>query len=330
MPDKLTAVVLAQLGGPETLADVRPFLYNFFVDLIPDNIPVPAFLIKPTAWLISTVRAPYSRRLYASIGGGSPLRAQSQAQADALSAELKRRAAPLPVYLAMRNWRPFSREALEAARLAGVERLVFVPLYPQYSFSTTRSSLNELQRVMRVMRYEPELRVIDQYCEDADFLAAVADLTRTTLASFSTPARDVHVIFSAHGLPVRYIERGDPYLDQVNRSVAGVAALLDHPGPVHVSFQSRLGPEKWLEPATESLIARLAHDGARAICVVPIAFVSEHVETLNEIDIQYAQAARADGIREFKRVPTVQCHPSYVACLAHAVERALGVVGAPC
>ena len=329
MPDGRAAVVLAQLGGPETLDEVRPFLYNFFVDLIPDNIPVPPVLIKPTAWLISTVRAPYSRKLYASIGGGSPLRDQSEAQSRALAAELERRGSPLPVHLAMRNWRPFSDEALEAMRTERVERIVFVPLYPQYSFSTTRSSLNELRRVMKLMRYEPELLVVDQYCDDPDFLVAVADLTRTRLAEFASPRADIHLIFSAHGLPMRYIERGDPYFEQVNRSVAGVAALLGHPGPVHTSFQSRLGPEKWLEPATEELIARLGSEGARAVCVVPIAFVSEHVETLNEIDIQYAQVAREHGIDEFKRVPTVQTHPSFIACLANAVERSLHPVGAP-
>ncbi|MBV8281120.1 MAG: ferrochelatase [Candidatus Eremiobacteraeota bacterium] len=315
--------MLAQLGGPERLDDVRPFLYNFFVDLIPDNVPVPAPLIKPTAWLISTFRAPYSRKLYASIGGGSPLRAQSQAQADALGEELKRRNAPLPVYLAMRNWTPHSEDALRAAQADRIQRLVFLPLYPQYSFSTTRSSLSELRRVMHAIGYEPELAVVDQYCDDPDYSAAVADLTRQTLREFAAPAADVHLIFSAHGLPMRYIERGDPYLEQVHKSVAAVSARVVHTGPVHVAFQSRLGPEKWLEPATELLIERLAAEGARAVCVVPIAFVSEHVETLNEIDIQYADVARRAGIAEFKRVPTVQTHPAYIACLANAVERAI-------
>ncbi len=320
-----TGVVLAQLGGPETLADVRPFLYNFFVDLIPDNIPVPKPLIKPTAWAISTLRAPYSRRLYASIGGGSPLRAQSEAQAQALRDELGRRGRPMPVYLAMRNWQPYSKDALRAAQADGVKELVFLPLYPQYSYSTTRSSLNELRRVMREIGYEPELRVVEQYCEDPDYIAALVDVTRRTLDSFRAPAQGVHLIFSAHGLPMRYIERGDPYLDQVKKTMAAAVGRLAHPGPTHLSFQSRLGPEKWLEPATELLIGKLAADGARAICIVPIAFVSEHVETLNEIDIQYADAATAAGITEFGRAPTVQCHPSFIACLANQAELARGV-----
>jgi protoporphyrin/coproporphyrin ferrochelatase len=316
-------VVLAQLGGPETLDEVRPFLYNFFIDLIPDNIPVPAPLIKPTAWLLSTWRAPYSRTLYASIGGGSPLRAQSEAQAQALRDELRRRGKAMPVYLAMRNWRPYSEEALRAARAAGVTDLLFLPLYPQYSYSTTRSSLNELKRAMQALGYQPRLHVIEEYCEDPDYIEALVEVTTRHLRAFRTPAKEIHLIFSAHGLPQRYIERGDPYLEQIKRTVAAASARLAHPGPVHLSFQSRLGPEKWLEPASERLIAELAAKGARAICVVPVAFVSEHVETLNEIDIQYAGVAKSAGIVEFRRVCAVKCHPSFVMCMANQVEKAL-------
>jgi ferrochelatase len=316
-------VVLAQLGGPETLDDVRPFLYNFFIDLIPDNMPVPKPFIKPTAWLISTLRAPYSRKLYASIGGGSPLRAQTEAQAQALRDELRRRGNAMPVYVAMRNWRPYSEDALRAAQAGGVTDLIFLPLYPQYSYSTTRSSLNELRRVMPAVRFEPRLHVIEEYCEDPDYIAALVDVTRRCLRDFRTPAERVHLIFSAHGLPQHYIERGDPYLDQVKKTVAAASARLSHPGPVHLSFQSRLGPVKWLEPATEGLIAQLAAKGARAICVVPVAFVTEHVETLNEIDIQYAAVASRSGVAEFLRACAVKCHPSFVTCLANQVEKAL-------
>ena len=316
-------VVLAQLGGPDSLEDVRPFLYNFFTDLIPDNIPVPKPLIKPTAWLLSTWRAPYSRTLYASIGGGSPLRAQTEEQAQALREELQRRGKPLPVYVAMRNWHPYSEEALSAARTAGLTDLVFLPLYPQYSYSTTRSSLNELRRVMGELRYQPQLHVVEEYCDDPDYIAALADVTRNRLRDFHAPAEQVHVIFSAHGLPLRYIERGDPYLEQVKKTVAAATAELAHPGPIHLSFQSRLGPEKWLAPASEHLIEELAAKGARAMCVVPVAFVSEHVETLNEIDIQYAAVAAHAGVTEFMRASAVRCHPSFIRCLANRAERAL-------
>ena len=318
-----TGVILTQLGGPQSLSEVQPFLYNFFTDLIPDNIPVPGPLIRPLAWLMSKWRAPRSRELYRSIGGGSPLRVQTEAQARALAVELAGRGRPMPVFVAMRNWSPYSADALRAARKASLERLVVVPLYPQYSFSTTRSSLNELRKVMGELQYEPRTEIVDNYCDDANFIGALADVTRKYLNSFQAPAKDVHLIFSAHGLPQYYIERGDPYLEQVQRTVAAASAQLKHPGPIHVSFQSKLGPAKWLEPATERLIERLIAEGARALCIVPVAFVSEHVETLNEIDIQYAGVAkRAQGV-EFQRVCTVKCHPLFIRCLADQVEKVL-------
>jgi ferrochelatase len=317
------AVVLAQLGGPETLEDVRPFLYNFFVDLIPDNIPVPGFLVRPLAWAIASARYRFSQRLYASIGGGSPLRAQTDAQAQTLRDELNRRGTPMPVYVAMRNWHPLSDVTVRKAAADGVTHLVFLPLYPQYSFSTTRSSLNELRRVMQAERAPYQLLVIDEYCEDPSYIDAVVSVTRRVLASFTAPANDVHLIFSAHGLPLKYIERGDPYLDQIKRSMAAAVAVLRHPGPIHLSFQSRLGPEKWLQPASDALIRELGGAGARAVCVVPIAFVTEHVETLNEIDIQYGAIAQASGIAEFKRACAVKCHPSFIRCLADQVAGAL-------
>lgn len=329
MSEQSAGVVVAQLGGPETLADVRPFLFNFFVDLIPDNIPVPTPLVRPTAWLLARWRAPYSRSLYAAIGGGSPLRRQTEMQAQALRSELRRRGRPLPVYVAMRNWRPYSEDALRAARADGVTQLVFLPLYPQYSYSTTRSSLNELTRVMAYLKYEPRLSVVEEYCEDPKYVDALVDLIRRYLTGFQTPAEGVHVIFSAHGLPLKYLERGDPYLEHVKRTTAAAVAKLGHRGPTHLSFQSRLGPEKWLSPASDSLIKELGAKGARAVCIVPIAFVSEHVETLNEIDIQYAGVARKAGIAEFRRVCALKCHPGYVACLADQIEAALARAAEP-
>jgi len=284
---------------------------------------VPGPLVKPLARLIAGWRAPRSRELYRSIGGGSPLRAQTEAQARALAVELAERGQPMPVFVAMRNWKPYSKDALVAARAAGVERLVFVPLYPQYSFSTTRSSLNELRKAMNVLKYEPTMDIVEAYCDDPNYIAALADVTGRYVRSFRAPAQDVHLIFSAHGLPRYYIERGDPYLDHVHRTVAAMTAKLSHPGPVHVSFQSKLGPARWLEPSTEHLLDKLIADGARALCIVPVAFVSEHVETLNEIDIQYAAIVKHAASVEYQRVCTLKCHPSFIRCLAGQVQRAL-------
>lgn len=324
MSDIRPGVALLQLGGPETLDDVRPFLRNFFRDLLADNAP--KLLVEPLSALIAAWRAPTSRQLYASIGGGSPLRAQTQAQADALRDELRRRGCDWPVYVAMRNWHPDSAEMLERAHRDGVTHLAAVPLYPQYSFATTRSSVNELRRVLALTPYRPALGVVDEHCDEPSYVDALVDVTRKALRGFKAPPADIHLIFSAHGLPVSYIERGDPYVEHVKRSMAAALAKLAHPGPSHLSYQSRLGPQKWLQPSTDSLLEELGRSGARAACVVPVAFVTEHVETLNEIDIQYRDVARSANIAEFGRACAVKCHPSYVRCLADLAERCIGSI----
>lgn len=313
-------VALLQLGGPGSLDDVRPFLFNFFRDLLADNVP--AALIRPLAWLIATLRAPFSRQLYASIGGKSPIREQTQAQADALRDELRRRGRDWPVYVAMRNWLPSTSEMLQRAERDAVTDLTVIPLYPQYSYATTRSSVNELLRLSEVLQYRGRLRIIDHYCDDGLYLDALTDVTRKALRAFKAPAAEIHLIFSAHGLPVSYITKGDPYLSQVKTTMAGAVERLAHPGPTHLSFQSRLGPQKWLRPSTDELLQELGTSGARAVCIVPVAFVTEHVETLNEIDIQYRDAAERAGIAEFHRACAVKCHPSFVRCLAGLAERA--------
>ena len=319
-------VALLQLGGPETLAEVRPFLGNFFRDLLADNVP-PLF-VRPLAALIAAWRAPMSRRLYASIGGGSPIRAQTQAQADAVRDELGRRGHDWPVYVAMRNWRPDTAAMLARAQGAGVTHLAAVPLYPQYSYATTRSSVNELRRVLAASAFRPALGIVDEHCDEPSYIDALVDVTRKALRAFSGAASEVHLIFSAHGLPVSYIERGDPYVDHVKRTMVASLAKLGHAGPSHLSYQSRLGPQRWLQPSTEGLLEELGTSGARAACIVPVAFVTEHVETLNEIDIQYREVARAAGIAQFHRACAVKCHPSYIRCLADLAERSIASLAA--
>jgi ferrochelatase len=323
-PAPTTGIILTQVGGPDDLDSVQPYLQRFFSD--PDLIRLPKWLKpfqKVFAWSLAAARAPYSRSLYASIGGGSPIRWQSEAQARALGWELRRRGRPMPVFVAMRHSMPNSMAAMHAARDAGLTRLVVIGLFPQYSFSTTLSGLSGVRNALDALNYHPELVAVEEYCDDPDYISAVVDVTRRALRSFTTPAQDVNLIFSAHGLPMSYIEGGDPYLSHVQRSVKAASAQLAHPGPIHTSFQSRLGPQKWLEPASDTLISALGQSGAKAICVVPIAFVSEHVETLNEIDIQYRDIARRSGITEFRRACTVRCHPSYIRCLANQAEKAL-------
>jgi ferrochelatase len=314
------AVIAMQLGGPSTLNDVRPFLYNFFRDLLADNVP--GALVGPLAWLIATLRAPFSRKLYGSIGGGSPIRAQTQAQADALRDELRRRDRNWPVFVAMRNWHPDTAEMLRQAEAYGATHLIIVPLYPQYSYATTRSSLNELRRVIGLSSYRPALEIVDEHCDEPSYVEALVDVTRRALRFFATPASEIHLIFSAHGLQVSYIAKGDPYLAHVKRTMAAAVERLKHPGPTHLSFQSRLGPQRWLKPSTDELLTELGAAGARGVCIVPVAFVTEHVETLNEIDIQYRDIARSARIAEFRRACAVKCHPAYIRCLADLSERA--------
>ncbi len=321
-----TGIILTQVGGPDNLDSVQPYLQSFFSD--PDLIRLPKWLQpfqKAFAWSLSTARAPYSRSLYASIGGGSPIRGQSEAQARALSWELGHRGRSMPVFVAMRHSQPNSMAAMRAARDAGLTRLIVIGLFPQYSFSTTLSGLTGIRNAMDALQFHPEIVAVEEYCDDPDYIAAVVDITRRALGAFTTPPEDVHLVFSAHGLPVSYIEGGDPYLGHVQRSVRAASAMLGHRGPIHTSFQSRLGPQKWLEPASDKLISELGQSGANAICVVPIAFVSEHVETLNEIDIQYGDVARRSGVKEFRRACTVRCHPSYIRCLANQVEKAFSL-----
>jgi protoporphyrin/coproporphyrin ferrochelatase len=321
-----TGIILTQVGGPDNLESVQPYLQSFFSD--PDLIRLPR-LLKPFqkafAWSLSTARAPYSRKLYASIGGGSPIRGQTVAQAQALSWELRRRGRSMPVLVAMRHSQPNSLAAMRAARDAGLTRLIVIGLFPQYSFSTTLSGLTGVKNAMDALHYQPEVIAVEEYCDDPAYIAAVVDVTARALRAFSARPKDLHLVFSAHGLPMSYIEGGDPYLGHVQRSVKAASAALRHPGPVHMSFQSRLGPQRWLEPASDKLIAELGNSGVKAICVVPIAFVSEHVETLNEIDIQYGAIARQSGVTEFRRACAVKCHPSYISCLANQAEKALSL-----
>jgi len=321
-----TGIILTQVGGPDNLDSVQPYLQSFFSD--PDLIRLPKWLKpfqKAFAWSLSTARAPYSRKLYASIGGGSPIRQQSLAQARALSWELRRQGRAMPVFVAMRHSQPNSMAAMRAARDAGLTRLIVIGLFPQYSFSTTLSGLTGVRNAMDALHFNPEIVAVEEYCDDPDYIAAVVDVTRRALRAFTTPLEHVHLVFSAHGLPMSYIEGGDPYLGHVQRSVRAASELLGHPGPIHTSFQSRLGPQKWLEPASDKLISELGQSGVKAICVVPIAFVSEHVETLNEIDIQYGDIARRSGVNEFRRACTVRCHPSFIRCLASQAEKALSL-----
>jgi ferrochelatase len=313
-------VFLLQLGGPDEIASIEPFLRNLFEDVL----ALPDWARLPLARFIARRRAPRVAPLYAEIGGGSPIRANTEAQARALEAELRSRGFEARVLVAMRYAPPRALAAIDEARRQWSDALwLALPLYPQYSFATTRSSLDEVQALLTTPEQE-RLLVVNAYPADPGFVAAVAACVRETLQTVPGAMQaSTHVVFSAHGLPLRLVRQGDPYPEQVRQSVDAVVECLGLTSPVHLSFQSRVGPVRWLRPSTLEMVERLGHLGVRSLVVVPIAFVSEHIETLHELDIQLRDIARRAGIMDFRRAPTPGDRRDFIQALADIACRAL-------
>ncbi|MEO1208534.1 MAG: ferrochelatase [Cyanobacteria bacterium J06638_20] len=317
-------VLLLNLGGPEKLEDVRPFLYNLFAD--PEIIRLPfTWLQKPLAWFIATTRSSKSQDNYRQIGGGSPLRRITEEQGDALQAELHKRGQEAKVYIGMRYWSPFTEEAIAAINQDKVEQLVILPLYPQFSISTSGSSFRLLQNLWRD---HPDLQpanhtVIDSWYKRPGYLQAMADLIQRELTQYDDPD-SVHIFFSAHGVPLSYVEEaGDPYQREIEECTELIMRTLDRPNEYTLAYQSRVGPVEWLRPYTEDAITELAERGIERLLVVPISFVSEHIETLQEIDIEYREVAEEAGIHDFHRVPALNTHPVFISELSDIVIDAL-------
>jgi protoporphyrin/coproporphyrin ferrochelatase len=317
-------ILLFNLGGPETLNDVRPFLFNLFAD--PDIIRLPfRFMQKPLAWFISTQRQKKSSSYYEAIGGGSPLRKITDQQARALENELNKRGVDSRVYVAMRYWHPFTEETFEQIERDGITHLVVLPLYPQFSISSTGSSLNRMRTVIKEKGLNSmRASVICSWQDDTNYINSLAGMVKEELAKFANqdPSATT-IIFSAHSIPVRYVEEGDPYLDYTRQTFNLVMEKVGTHYPHTLSFQSRVGPVKWLRPSTEETIRRLAGEGVSQTLMVPISFVSEHSETLYEMDILYKEVADELGIKEYRRVPALNCRPDFIAALANLVQREL-------
>lgn len=319
-----TGVVVAQLGGPEDLAAVQPFIRSIFDD--PRLVPLPGGPRTRSAVssLIARVRAPRVRSRYAQIGGGSPIVETTRQQADALSAVLDTRGHDVVVVVAHRHSSPDTGAAVDEMLAAGVDRVVLLPLFPQYSGTTTGSSEAELRRVLADRGAEVRLSVIRSWCEDAGYLDAQAQLVDEMLATL--PDGELGrglVVFSAHGLPQRIVDRGDPYLEEVEATVAGVTARLRRPVDHVIAFQSRAGPVRWLGPDVRDVVAAEAASGREWLGVVPISFVSDHLETLHELDIELKASAEAAGIREFHRSRCLGVAPMVGPMLADIVEEYL-------
>ena len=319
-------VVLFQLGGPDSLEAVEPFLYNLFCD--PDIIDFPFARIarQPLARLISTTRARHVSRHYAEIGGRSPILEFTQRQARALEAVL-RREVDARVVVAMRYWHPFTSEALHKLAGHAPEEVVLLPLYPQYSRTTTGSSLNEWNRQFQPNGWNPRVHAIQEFHEDDGYIAALVKSVNASLGEFDDPA-DVDMIFSAHSVPLAVIDAGDPYQRQIERTVELVWNKGRWPGRRHLCYQSKVGASKWLQPSMHATIKQVAEQGRRRVLVIPISFVSDHVETLHEIDIEHREQARSLGIQEYRMMPGLNDSPRFIEVLASLVLRSVGVMEA--
>jgi len=325
MSEDRCGVLLLNLGGPETLEDVCPFLYNLFSD--PEIIRIKnPMLRKLLAQIIARTRQGKSKELYRQIGGGSPLRRITEDQAAALSALLESRGMKANVYVGMRCWKPSIDEAIERILADGVNRLILLPLFPQYSVTTTGSCFSYFRLLDRRLNLSSKMQIsyVEDWYETPLYLELMAELIAEGLGQFAAEERPkVHLLYSAHSIPERYVREGDPYLDQTNKCIALINAQLNSENPWSLAFQSKVGPVKWLGPSTADVLASLAKSGVGKVLVVPVSFVSDHIETLQEIDIAYKKIASRLGIAEFRRVKALNLHPKFIEALAAIVLKNL-------
>jgi len=305
-------IVLLNMGGPEKQEDVRPFLYNIFSDRQIIRLG-PRLLQKPLAWLIARKRAPKSAATYALIGGGSPIATITRQQQQALQQALAGDGDYL-VTTAMRYWHPFTEAAVDEMVAARVERIIALSLYPHYSRATTGSSLNELRFRLARAAYSGRLLEISSWPDQPDYIACLAERITAGLDLFEN--EPVQIVYSAHSLPVSFIEAGDPYVEHLRQTITALEVHTGRPG--RLCYQSRSGPVEWLSPATPEMIKTLAGEGCRAILMVPLSFVSDHVETLYEINIAYRTLAGEYGIR-LESTTGLNTTPRFIAALRNLV-----------
>jgi ferrochelatase len=318
------AVVLLQLGGPDCLEAVEPFLYNLFLD--PDIIDFPFAKIarQPLAKLISATRAKKVQKTYAAIGGKSPIVEWTAKQARALQ-EVLRQSMDARVFVAMRYWHPFTEEVVEELARDSYGDIVLLPLYPQYSKTTTGSSFNEWRRRFHADAF-PDTRVtmIQDFYRHAGYLDSLVENIQIGLDRFPDPTR-VHLVFSAHGIPTSVIESGDPYQVQIEETVHLALERGRWGLPSTVCYQSKVGSARWLEPSIHEVVPRLTSEGVRDVLVIPISFISDHIETLGEIDREIRQEALDAGIRQFEMMPGLNDSPRFINALADLACEAVGV-----
>ena len=319
-------VVLFNLGGPGNLAEVEPFLVNLFSDREIIELPGGAVLQPLMARIIAKMRGPSVRANYARIGGGSPQLALTTQQAKAVEERLNGLApAPLQfrVLIAMRYSSPTCAEALEELAAAGIRKVVTLTLFPHYSKATTGSSRRAFDRALSERRFahlEWDVSHIEGYPAAPRYLDAFAGTVRDAFARIPASRRhDAVILFSAHGLPQRFIDEGDPYVDHIEATREGLLRRLNVPNRHLLAYQSRTGPVKWLGPGTEEVIQQLGREGVKDLLVVPLSFVSDHIETLYEVDLLFADTARKAGITGYFRPDALNSNPAFIDALAHLV-----------
>jgi ferrochelatase len=318
--DQPTGLVLLNMGGPDSLRAVRPFLYNLFSDRELIQLPAGALLQKPFAWLISTLRAPKVRLNYASIGGKSPLLEWTSKQSIGIARELGDQVRP---FIAMRYWRPRAEQCLQEMQQAGIRQAVVLSMYPHFTGATTGSSINDFEAAAARIYPDLEYTIIREWYDWPSYLDALAARVQEGLELFHELVRhEVPILFSAHALPQEFIDRGDPYLDHVQATVQGV---MDRIGerPHCLGFQSRSGPVQWMEPDTLDELDRLAAAQEPGVLIVPISFVCDHIETLQEIDFEFRMHAEKIGLPRFERCPSLNDSPDFLKALADLVKHHL-------
>jgi ferrochelatase len=312
-------IVLFQLGGPDTLEAIEPFLYNLFCD--PDIIDFPFARIgrKPLAKLISTTRARKVQHHYATIGGGSPIRRHTEQQARALETELRNQGMDAQCFVAMRYWHPFTHEAIEQLLAAQVDEVVLLPMYPQYSSTTTGSSLNEWRRLFSA---DMPVHCVEPFYRNTMYLDAIVEKINEALSRFPVPDRP-EIVFSAHSIPMSIVEKGDPYQRQIEETVNLLVERGGWSNSHKLCYQSKVGASRWLQPSLHQTLSQLAKEHVREMCVVPVAFVSDHVETLGEIDHEAREEALGLGISGFEMSAGLNDSPTFIKALGQIVLETL-------
>lgn len=315
--DKPTGLVLLNMGGPDSLRAVRPFLYNLFSDRDLIQLPAGALLQKPFAFMISRLRAPRVRVNYAAIGGKSPLLEWTRKQAEGVAGKLGPQVKP---FVAMRYWRPRAEECLRRMKREDIKQAVVLSMYPHYTGATGGSSIRDFAAA--AARIHPELKysVISEWHDWPAYLDALANRVREGLEKFHELVRDeIPVLFSAHALPQKFIDDGDPYLEHVMSTVRGVMERLGDQ-PWRLGFQSRSGPVQWMAPDTLEVLDQLAEEQVLGVLIVPVSFVCDHIETLQEIDFEMRMHAEKVGLPRFERAPSLNDRQDFLQALTDLVR----------